>query len=39
MKVYFQVFINEEQNNQAKVLFIAEFVYNMIKNASIGYLL
>ena len=34
MKAYLQAFINFEQNNWARLLPIAEFAYNKIKNAS-----
>ena len=36
MEVYLQAFVNFEQNNQAKLLPIVEFAYNIAKNASIG---
>ena len=37
MEVYLQVFVNFEQNNWAKLLLMAEFVYNNVKNISTGY--
>ena len=37
MKAYLQVFINFKQNDWARLLPIAEFVYNNAKNASIGH--
>ena len=38
MKAYFRAFINYEQDNWAKFLFIAKFAYNNVKNTSIGYM-
>ncbi len=37
MKVYLQAFVNFEQNNWARLLLIAEFIYNNTKNTSIGH--
>ena len=37
MKVYLQAFINFEQNDWARLLPIAEFVYNNAKNLSTSY--
>ena len=37
MKEYLQVFINFEQNNWARLLAIAKFAYNNVKNANTGY--
>ena len=37
MKVHLRAFINWEQNNWAKLLPMAEFVYNNAKNASTGH--
>ena len=39
MEAYLQLFINFEQNDQAKLLLIAEFTYKNTKNASIGQML
>ena len=36
MKAYLRAFVNWEQDNYAKLLLMAEFVYNNAKNASIG---
>ena len=38
LKTYFQVFVNVEQNNWAKLLPIAKFAYNNAKNSNIGYI-
>ena len=38
MKAYFQAFVNFEQNDWVWLLFMAEFAYNNIKNANIGYM-
>lgn len=37
MRIYLHFFVNGEQNNWVKLLPIAEFAYNNIKNASISY--
>ena len=37
MDTYLQVFVNYKQNDWAKLLPMAEFVYNNAKNASTGY--
>lgn len=37
MEIYLRAFINFEQNNWAKVLPMAEFVYNNVKNTSIDH--
>ena len=37
MKVYLQAFVNFEKNNWARLLPIAEFVYNNAKNTSTGH--
>ena len=37
MEAYFRAFINFEQNDWARLLFIAEFAYNNAKNASTGH--
>ena len=37
MEAYLQVFVNYKQNNWAKLLPMAEFVYNNAKNTSTGY--
>ena len=39
MEAYLRVFINLKQNNWAKLLTMAKFVYNNTKNASIGHTL
>ena len=39
IKAYFQVFVNFEQNNWAKLLPMPEFAYNNAKNASTGHIL
>ena len=39
IKVYFQAFVNFEQNDLAWLLPIAEFIYNNAKNANTGYIL
>lgn len=36
MKAYLLVFVNYEQNDQARLLLIAKFAHNNIKNASTG---
>ena len=38
MEAYLQVFVNFKQNNWALFLFIAKFVYNNVKNASISHI-
>ncbi len=38
MEVYFKAFINEKQNNQARLLPIAEFAYNNAKNTKTGHI-
>lgn len=38
MGAYFRVFVNEKQNNLAKLSLIAEFIYNNIKNASTSHI-
>ena len=37
MQVYLKAFVNWEQNNWVKLLLIAEFAYNNVKNASTSY--
>ena len=37
MEAYLQAFINFEQNDWARLLFMAEFAYNNAKNASTGH--
>ena len=37
MEKYFQVFVNFEQNNYARLLSMVEFAYNNAKNAKIGH--
>ena len=37
MEAYLRPFINFEQNDWARLLPMAEFAYNNIKNASIGH--
>ncbi len=37
MEVYFQAFVNNEQDDSARPLRIAEFAYNNAKNTSIGH--
>ena len=39
MEAYLRVFVNWEQDNWAKLLPIAKFAYNHIKNASTGHTL
>ena len=39
MEAYFQAFVNFEQNDWARLLFIVEFAYNNAKNAYTGYTL
>ena len=39
MEVYFQAFVNFEQNNWARFLPMAEFAYNNTKNANTSYIL
>ena len=34
IKTYFQVFVNYKQDHWARLLLIAEFAYNNVKNAS-----
>lgn len=36
IKIYLRTFLNYEQNNKAKLLFMAKFVYMNNKNTSIG---
>ncbi len=38
MEAYLQTFVNFEQNNWARLLSMAEFVYNNAKNASTGHM-
>ena len=38
MEAYLRVFVNFEQNDRAKLLLMAEFVYNNAKNASTGHI-
>ena len=38
MEAYLQAFVNFEQNDWARFLPMAEFVYNNAKNASTGYM-
>ena len=38
MKVYFQAFVKFKQNNWARLLPMAEFIYNNAKNASTGHI-
>ena len=37
MQAYLQAFVNFKQNNWAKLLPMAKFAYNNIKNTSIGH--
>ena len=37
MKAYLQAFVNFKQNNRAKLLLMAEFIYNNAENASTGH--
>ena len=37
MEVYLQAFVNFEQNDWARLLPMAEFAYNNVKNASTGH--
>ena len=37
MKAYFWAFVHFEQNNWARLLPMAEFIYNNAKNASISH--
>ena len=37
MKVYLRTFVNFEQNNWARLLLMAEFAYNNVKNTSSGH--
>ena len=39
IRVYFQAFVNFEQNNWIRFLLMARFAYNNTKNASIKYIL
>ena len=39
MEAYQKTFVNFKQNNQAKLLLMAEFAYNNAKNASTGHIL
>lgn len=39
IEVYLQVLVNYKQNNWAKLLLIAKFIYNNAKNLSSGYTL
>ncbi len=36
MEAYLQTFVNFEQNNWARLLLMAEFAYNNVKDANIG---
>ena len=38
IEIYLQAFVNFEQNNWARLFFMAEFAYNNAKNASTGYI-
>lgn len=38
MVAYFRVFVNNEQNNWARLLLMARFAYNNAKNTSINYI-
>lgn len=38
MKTYFWVFVNFEQNDKVKLLSMAEFAYNNVKNTNIRYM-
>ena len=38
MEAYFQAFVNFNQNNWARLLLMAKFVYNNGKNANTGYM-
>lgn len=38
MEAYLYTFVNQEQNNWARLLLVAEFAYNNFKNASIGHI-
>ena len=37
MEAYLQVFVNLKQEDGARLLFMAEFAYNNVKNASTGH--
>lgn len=37
MEAYLRVLVNYKQNNWARLLSMAEFAYNNVKNTSIGY--
>lgn len=37
MKIYLQAFMNFEQNDEARLLTIAKFVYNYAKNVNINF--
>ena len=37
MEVYLKAFVNYEQDNWARLLLTAEFAYNNVKHASMGY--
>ena len=39
IEAYFSIFVNWEQNNWAKLLSMAEFAYNNVKNADISHTL
>ena len=39
IKAYFKAFVNNKPNDWAKLLLIAEFTYNNVKNLSIGHIL
>ena len=39
MEAYFKIFVNWKENNWARLLLMAEFVYNNAKNTSIGHIL
>ena len=39
MEAYLQAFVNFKQNDWARLLSMAEFIYNNAKNASTGHML
>lgn len=39
MKTYLRTFVNNEQNDRARLLAINEFAYNNVKNANTGHTL
>lgn len=39
MKVYFEVLVNDNQNNRVKLLLLAKFAYDNIKSSNTGYIL